>query len=169
MKIQISAFLLLMSSIPTFAYVPPNESIEAALSGGRSVFLAVADREKIVSAPGERPLGEASFRVTYCLKGPDCKENEYFNLKYMIEKRRDWEFGISIPIGKEILFILKKPMKKEISFESNLHMGVDKAYICDTIYGSLSNGNEATCKSIYGLGKNENISLDEIKKLLKMK
>lgn len=145
---------LAIFSIYVCAYVPPSENVEKALEKGVLSFSAIAKEIKIEKKNSFSIDGRIYLSITQCFVGKECEDGKSISLPYKINSLKEWEFGVDFPIGKEIIFILSHTLESENKFNSNLHKGIDRAYVCDGFPNLIKNNKEDTlCKSIYRVGK----------------
>ena len=146
--------LLAILSLYVWAYVPPSENVEKALEKGVLSFSAIAEKVEIEKKNPFSIDGIVNLSITQCFFGKECEEGKLISLPYKVKSLKEWEFGVDFPIGKEIVFVLSHTLESKNVFNSNLHTGIDRAFVCDGFPNLLKDNKEDTlCKSIYRVGK----------------
>lgn len=155
---------LLLLAVAPFArgYMPPVDDVKQAIAKGPLAFVAIANKAEWHEVAGASQQGKLSLTVLRCLKGDNCQAGQRLAITYTIREPLDWAFGVDFPIAKELVLVMHSPMAPQMTFDSNLHGGIDQAFICDSVNGHLSLGDEAVCESIYGVGKARTVTLEAL-------
>jgi len=156
--------LMAIFSLYVWAYVPPSENVEKSLEKGVLSFSAIAQKTEIERINQFSIDGIIYLSTTQCFVGKECEEGKYISLPYKVKSLKEWEFGVNFPIGKEIIFVLSHTLESKNIFSSNLHTGIDRAFVCDGFPHRVKNNSEDTlCKSIYRVGKPIYTSLEKLR------
>ena len=117
-------------------------------------FSAIAQKIEIEKINDFSIDGIIYLSITQCFVGKECEEDKSISLPYKVKSLKEWEFGVDFPIGKEIIFVLNHTLESKNIFNSNLHEGIDRAFVCDGFPNRLKDNREDTlCKNIYRIGK----------------
>jgi len=146
--------LTTLISLCVWAYVPPAENVEQALEKGELAFAAVGSKKEIINKGKFSIEASIDLTITHCFYGVECQVGKKIQLKHFIHSLTEWEFGVNFPVGKEIIFVFSHMLEQKNSFSSNLHSGVDWAFICDgfPIY-LVDNNDNINCRTSYPMGK----------------
>ena len=173
--LPICAILSLLIKVSANAYEPPTPKFETAFKNSKSMFVGRVISIKETQRFEHKTLSTAKIQLIYCYFGINCNTNTIISIQYYSDTLEDGSFPINLSIGREVLFLLQKPIcNVKYEFDSKLAGGVDFAYEIDVkdVLENFqekyaSNADNIRLTNLYWTKHKEWISKSEINEIVK--